>query len=1029
MLMDKPKIQPDMPPRESFLGAVAAACASRFEDMTDICFLFPNKRSSTFFMQSLSESLGHRTILAPEVLDVGTFMARVSGREPAGRIDMLFRLYNVYCSLAGRTESLRSEEDLLDFDRFAPWGETLVGDFSEVDQYDVEAPALFKNVRDYRSIASNFLTDEQIEVIERYFGYRPAVSDVEGFWKTVGEPENYSRLKGKFVELWKLLPELYSGLSAGLEADGLAMPGSTFRQALTRVAESGREVLPWSKVIVVGFNMLSTTEAELFAAMRDLNDDCGEPYAEFFWDATGPVIGPQNRKTNTAARAMRRNMRHFPSPEWARPWLASAERGELPDITVAAAPSNAAQTKIAALTVSEWIQKFPVQEVISPRTAIVIPDENLLMPLIHSLPPEAGNVNLTMGYSMRFTSVASFIYHLRRLQTRRGKTGGREGYLRDDISLFLAHPLVHVLIGTDVANSINTALGEQRLRIVTPEWIEPMSPKLAQLLKPLPADAGPEETVDYIDSVLRSLDEALRRKTDTGAIPHVNTKIERSLIADYRLAMSRLLSAVRQQRIDVHWNGVFHLVDRLVSGETVPFEGEPLEGLQVMGLLETRALDFDRLIILSMNDKIMPRRSRRRTFIPDTLRRGYGLPTASQGEELAAYYFYRLISRAKTVELIYDARAGEGMRSGGKSRFLMQLDMLHAPGRITHDNYTFSLESHGSVTPAVSKTPRVMEMLNEYLLKKDGRNLSPSALMNYCKCQVKFYYKNVVQFNDDTESADYIDPITQGNIVHSAMLWLYFSEGKRRKYLRRGERIRLTSEDMDRMLADRENTERIVRRAVNKEHFHLPEEELDRPLYGTVLMVAERLMTQIENVMRHDRSLTPIELIGGEMGDGTRMKVGDSPEVNMRYAFDRVDMVASPDGEGRILRIVDYKTGGSHVKAETPEDIFNGNYKAGYLLQLQLYANLLAERVKKEEGVDVTRVGMHIYDLNTIEEGSVQPTVGDRIIRSHDELQDDFLPGLERVLTDIFNPEKPFEPDSTEENCRFCAFRSLCGKE
>lgn len=1011
---------------ESFLGAVARACADRFEDMSDICFLFPNKRSSAFFLKNLSESIGDRVILAPVVADITSFMAMVSARETAPRIDTLFRLYNVYCGLLGRTENLRTEEDLLEFDRFAPWGETLVGDFNEVDKYGVDAGALFKNVRDYRSIASNFLTEEQLEVIERYFGYRPAAADVEGFWKAVGSPEDYTRLKEKFVELWKLMPELYAGLTADLEADGLAMPGATFRIARDRVRESGRGALPWAKVMVVGFNMLSTTEAELFAMMRDMKDDDGDPYAEFFWDSTGPVLGSGGKPGGPAVRAMRRNMRHFPSPGWAASRLAAAERRELPDITIAAAPSNAAQVKIAAATIGKWIGERSLAEVASPGTAIVIPDENLLMPLLHSLPESLKSVNLTMGYSMRYTSTASFIHHLRRLQSRRVKWGDRVGYLRDDIAVFLAHPLVHVLIGTNAANNINTAVGERHLRVVTPEWLESYSPTLADTLRGIPADAGVTEVAGYIDGVLRRLDEALAGRREE--LRQVNSKIERSQIAVYRVAMSGLLSSVRLHGIGMRWQSVFHLVDRLVAGEKVAFEGEPLAGLQVMGLLETRALDFDRLIILSMNDKVMPRRSRRRTFLPDALRRGYGMPVSSQGEELSAYYFYRLISRAREVSLIYDARAGEGMRSGGRSRFLMQLDLLHAPGRIRHDNYTFGLEAPESVARSVPKdNPATMSLLDEFRAEK-GRNLSASALMNYCKCQVKFYYKNVVRLSDDPEAGDYIDAITQGNIAHQAMLRLYFPEEKRNRYLAGKERIVLTESDFDRMLADRERTARIVRRAVNREHFHLEGEELDRPLHGTVLIVAERLMSQIEDIMRHDRSLAPVALIGGEVGGTTRLRVGTAPEVNVRYAFDRVDEVAAPDGRGRMVRIIDYKTGSSHVEAAGPEDIFNGAFKAGYLLQLQLYANLLTERMKEEENVDVPSVGIHIYDLNTIgSEGSVMPKVGGEVITGHDRLQETFLPGLGRILSDIFDPSKPFEATADEGNCLYCAYRGLCG--
>ena len=306
--------------RLSFLESVARAYTSRYDGMSEFCFLFPNKRSGTFFLKKLSENLGERAMLAPETLDIATFMARVSGREVVPRIDVIFRLYKVYCSLLGRVDSLRTEADLLDFDRFAPWAEVLVADFSEVDQYDADAAALFKNVRDFRSIATNFL-------------------NACSFWPSVGPEEDMSKVREKFVELWKLLPELYDGLLANLSADGLILPGTAFREALRRVEAEGAEALPWKKVVAVGFNMLSTTEAELFAQMRDAGGRGG--------DRAGPVLGAPTG--GSAARAMRRNIRNFPAPGWALPFLAMSDVQGVPGhITIAAAPSNSAQVRVPA---------------------------------------------------------------------------------------------------------------------------------------------------------------------------------------------------------------------------------------------------------------------------------------------------------------------------------------------------------------------------------------------------------------------------------------------------------------------------------------------------------------------------------------------------------------------------------------------------------------------------------------------------------------------------------------------------------
>ncbi len=1023
---------------DGFLASVARAYVSRYDDLSEFCFVFPNKRSGTFFLHALADSIGNRTMLAPAVMDIASFMADIAGREPAQRIDMLFRLYKVYCGLLGRVDSLKTEDDLIGFDRFAPWGETLINDFSEVDLYEVESAELFKNVRDYRSISSNFLTDDQLEIIERFFGYRPAANDVERFWKSVGEPQDFTRLKEKFIELWKLLPELYDGLTANLEADGLAMEGTLFRRAARRVEAVGEEAVPYRKVVAVGFNMLSTTEASLFSSLRDLRNADGEPLGEFFWDATGPVLGPETTSRGPAVRAIQRYQRLFPQPEWAAPFMQRARRTEIPGITVAGAPSNVAQTKIAALTLEAWAKEIGFDNVASPRTAIVVPDENLLLPLLHSLPPDLKSVNLTMGYSMRYTAISSFVHHLRRLQGRRRKTGDRIGYLRDDIRLVLAHPLVHLLIGSDTANRLNGEIGRSHMRVVPLDMIAERTPKLADIITPISPDATPQQVVEYLESVFKALDDALKAKavaekekkeetqnsegeTARAELSTVDTKIERNQIAVYRLATSRLLSSILRHDIGMSWYSVFHLIDRLVAGETISFDGRPLAGLQVMGLLETRALDFDRVIILSLNDKVMPRRSRRRTFVPDTLRRGYGLPTASQGEELYSYYFYRLLSRAGNVTLIYDARASDGMRSGGKSRFLMQLEMLHARGAVKEVNYSFRLDSNETKPSSIPKTDKVLDMLSDFTATEQGRNLSASALMNYVGCPVKFYYKNVVRISDDPTDSDSIDPITQGNIVHDAMLSLYFPENKRRKYLAPGERVTLDADYFNTLLEQPWRIEEAVRRAINENHYKLKPESCDRPLRGTVQMVAQRLVSQIKEVIAHDRSLAPVTLVGGEMADNIRYSVDGSTEVNMRYAFDRVDIV-----NGR-MRIIDYKTGKARVAAESEESVFSSDYSSHYLPQLLIYADLLRRKVG-DEGKEIE---LHIYDVNVIgEEGSVRPTIGKgkaaKEIISHTELKQTFDKEMKRIITEIFDPQTPFNPTDDEANCTFCAYRNLC---
>ncbi len=1027
----------------SFLHAVASAYVESGEDLSDYCFVFPNKRSGTFFLRELSRCVKTGPMLAPQVMAVGDFMQRISGRDVASRIELLFRLFSVYRDFkrghvstqsdaseqdGASGPNLMTDNDILEFDRFAPWGETVLSDFNEIDQHDAEAESLLRNVVDLREIQASFLSDDQLDALERFLGYRPSAADAEGFWKSVlpsGEQEvqDTTVLKDKFLELWTMLPELYESLRQNLELDKLATSGGAFRLAKDFVLEHGAQSLPWKRVVAVGFNMLSGSEMKLFSELASATAVDGRAYAEFFWDATGPVLSGPDMSHNVAATTLRRYRKLFPSPRWAEPYLQACSKSDMPaNVTVAASPSNAAQVKVAAMKIREWLESIGPEKIADARVAVVVPDENLLLPLIHSLPPELKDVNLTMGFSMRYTSVASFVYLLRRMQSRPRGTADTPAFFHEDVKLFMSHPLVQVVIGTAAANRINGLVARTHRRVVSLKWMVAEAgvhgPELRNMLQPLDRSTPVEETVQYIHEVLETVDKALSRTEQTHTL---NPKLERMLITHYRQALARLAGWAYDHDIMMHPANVFHLTDRLLAGETVNFEGMPLRGLQVMGLLETRALDFEHVMVLSMNDKVMPRRSSTRTFIPAALRRAYGLPGLDKGEELYSYYFYRLISRADNVHLIYDARTGEGMRSGGKSRFLMQLDMLYDKGNVKESSYYFDSEPTPSQPHEVEKTPAVMQKLMRFTAPEGGRNLSASAMMNYCRCQVLFYFKNVANIKDEVKAADYIDALTQGDIIHQVLQNLYMPYQLRGKYLK--SRIILTHESLSAILADRPRLEREIVRAVNAQHFKLPKDKLDTPLEGSVAITAEYLLEAVIRVVSHDRDIAPIELVGAEIADNMRWKPGDAPDVNMHYAFDRVDVV-----DGR-MRIVDYKTG--RVDLEAPDGlaaVMGGENESGhYLIQLFTYAQLLKRQAPDCDRELAADARMLVYDVHEKPADiEVRPDIAGNMIDSAKEVEAEFSAAAERMLKEMFDPSVPFRPTANEDACRTCNLSYLC---
>ena len=583
--------------------------------------------------------------------------------------------------------------------------------------------------------------------------------------------------------------------------------------------------------------------------------------------------------------------------------------------------------------------------------------------------------------------------------------------------MILSHPFAHSLLGSRNVSKLNTDISKHHRLTVTVNDLKAVVGDVVSVFDISEYGVGTAAGIRYLDVVLMHVDTALAE--GSGGI--VKSRIDRSHIALYRDALRRLEWAAEEHGVEMGLQGVFYMVDKLLAGEHVTFEGEPLEGLQVMGLLETRALDFEHLVILSLNDRVMPRKARRATFIPDSLRHGYGLPYANYQERLFAYYFYRMISRAKSVTLIYDARSGEGMRSGGESRYLMQLRYLYARNGIKYEDCRFLLTDTVSVMKPIEKTSSVMSKIEEFAKPCSGRNFSASALRKYGDCQVKFYYEVIANLKTDPSDSDYIDPITQGNIVHDTMLRLYFPEKDRKLFL--ADRIMITGERIMAMLEDRDLIRLELRRSINKEHFKRSGNDLDLPIEGAAAMVARQLEGQVRDILRYDGTLTPFELAGGEMTGLYEWEFIPGRKVNMKYAIDRLDIM-NPGTAAERWRIVDYKTGGGLVTATEFDDIFNGEYTAKNLFQLLLYANLL----NLDKGMD-RDVKVSIYEVGRIAtDGETVPKIGKDRIEGHKQINEEFLSRVNGIISEIFDPTVPFVPTDNEDHCRFCHLHELCGR-
>lgn len=970
--------------------------------------------------------------MAPEVIGVAELVERLSETVPDSRIDQLFTLYDVYRSLPG----LEGESgQKVAFDAFRGWGDVALSDFNEVDMYCVDAEKLFCNIYDYRMIETDALTDDQKEVLEEFFGEKfDSRKNLERFWLNFdyksGEEDESNGIRERFASLWQNLWPLYKGLRKRLTERGLATTGMAWQLALKKVREQGAVAVGSSKIVFVGFNVLTPIEVLFFKTLKkcvspDFED---EPFADFVWDLTGI---PLKDESNSAARFVIRNIKRFPKPEWLD-LSESDTSGIPPEIELISAPSNSVQAKIAGHIVGDIIEEAGKKVVDNSRIAVVLPDENLLIPMIYSLPEFRGfplEVNVTMGYPLRLTPTLSLINILRRMQARKRRSDGDYEYFYEDLQMLMAHPFFFRIVGAEDINAFNKWLSGSRHFTIPSRVLAGKFPSAVPLFVPFAKEMtpGPIGQLEAITSLCR---EALENGGQTES-----TRLDVSHLRIYRDALQRLDEAMRLHDIELEWPVVFSLAERLLAGEKVTFEGEPLVGVQIMGLLETRALDFDYIVVPSMNERVFPRRMRKRTFITANLRKGYGMPSASFQEAVFSYYFYRMIARAKKLYMIYDAR-NAGVKSSGVSRYALQLQYIYAGDKIKKIPAKFRLERAEGKPRSVERSESINSQFDVFRQKAEEgrrrRNLSSTIIWTYLECPLKFYFKNVMRIGDMAGDGEHITAIDQGNIVHDTLQYIYVPEaGMRRRFL--DKPLIYGRDQILRIAEDKEDLRRRVVESIKRVFLRLPEDKRDRELMATQMMVANQLVGQIQNVLRHDAELAPLYIYGTEVKRDFSYEYAEGePPVNMTFSIDRLDQ---PRGRGP-LRIVDYKTGTPHMTYADFDTMFAGNYESASAFQLMAYSHLLnsldpelAARFDNDFRMIVYHLGAGGKDdverrIMQVASKSAKPKDADAR-EMYSSVAEEFIPRFRDTIWHIFR-DVEMTPCVDEKSCAMCPYTQFC---
>lgn len=956
-----------------FLYQVASLFYEKWEaEVSRLAFVFPNRRTGLFFQKYLSE-VADTPLFSPTILTINDLFIQLSGKQSADRISMLFTLYDIYIRQSGSTET---------FDEFLYWGEMLLNDFDDIDKYMANARMLFSNVTDLREIENDFdfLSDEQIAAIR-------------SFWSSF-YPRGDTPNQQQFLAVWQVLYDLYEEFRATLAAEGKGYEGMIFREVVESMERGESPDLPYEQIVFVGLNALSVSEERFLAQLQK------RKIADFYWDyVSDKVTDPDNK----ASYFVSRNRKSFPSSMKLPP-----EEKVKTEIEVIGIPSGIGQAKHVYTLLSDWCKEAEMSSEEALRTAVILPDEHLLIPVLNAIPEQIRRINVTMGYPLAGTPVASLIEYILALQKNVRYIDRNPLFYFRDVLPVLNHRYILSTSPEIISSLVKEITENNKIYISHTELGK--TPLLEILFTPV---TGVEAFSDYLIKVLEELNKVMSALSDEEEedAPQRTNDLEQEFIFHYFTTVNRMKEVMKDARIEMKIDTFFRLLKRVTDTITIPFHGEPLSGLQIMGVLETRALDFDRLIILSMNEGIFPQRKAANSFIPYNLRRGFGLPTYEHQDSVWAYHFYRLIERASHVSLLYDTRSN-GLQTGEVSRFVHQLH-YHYEVPMRDKLVVYNVSSSKTPPLAVPKREDVMRRLDAYR-KGGSKAISASAINTYLDCPLKFYFSVVEGIREEEEVSETIESDVFGSILHKVMEELYKPfQGK--------------MVTVDLLKAIRKDTALLtgaIARAFASEFFKT---EVVRSLTGQNYLIGEMIRKYVEKILERDGKLTPFVYIESERKINGLISLSDHSEIRLKGFIDRVDEVRD------AIRIIDYKSGSGTTTFSSIESLFNKEEKdrAKAVMQVFMYCWMYAHLTENKGKT----IQPGIYYVRSLFSDPFDPSVYHRIERGKSEKVEDFSgyaqafeEGLRGCLDEIFNPEIPFTQTPTGKACSYCPFKGICGK-
>ena len=956
---------------ESFLKLVAADLYKHTEgNLAHTAVVFPNKRAGLFFNEYLAQE-SDSPIWSPAYVSISELFRSLSPWEVGDPVKLVCELYKIFRRETQSTETL---------DDFYFWGEMLISDFDDADKNRVDTDKLFSNLQDLRNIMDDytFIDDEQEEAIRQFF---------QNF-----SIERRTALKERFISLWDVLGNIYKGFRESLASQNIAYEGMMYRHVIEHLDV---DKLPYEKYVFVGFNVLNKVEHTLFTQLKDVGK------AVFYWDYDEFYM-KENRQavTHEAGEFIRRNLRDFPSPLSGELFKNLSKPKEVHYI--ASSTENA-----QARYLPQWIRNnltTPEKE-----TAVVLCNEALLQPVLHSLPAEVKHVNITMGFPLSQTPVYSFLIALLELHTH-GFNFKSGRYTFQSVVTLLKHPYTRQLTGQ--AELLEKELTRNNRFYPLPGELG-KDEFLTRLFTPLSGNLNLcirlSETLQQVASIYQANTSGTE---DTDAF---NQLYRESLFKAYT-TINRFRTLIEEDELTVQSETFRRLLVKVLSATNIPFHGEPAIGMQVMGVLETRNLDFRHLVLLSVNEGQLPKSGGDSSFIPYNLRKAFGMTTIEHKIAVYAYYFYRLLQRAERITLIYNT-SSDGLNRGEWSRFMLQF-LIEWPHPITRQFLEAGQSPQGTSSITVEKTPDVMRQMQSLfdVRANPKAKFSPSALNYYLDCPLKFYYRYVAGLSAPDEVSAEIDSATFGSIFHYAAEHIY-------KDLTTHGKV-INKEALETLLRNEVKLQDYVDTAFKKLFFNVPQNE--KPEYNGVQLINSAVIARyLKQLLQNDLRYAPFTFIASEMEVDEPIDIQTPKGVIKSRIGGIIDRMDSKDG---TLRIVDYKTGGD---ADTPphvESLFIPDKKrSNYVFQTFLYAAIMC---RKQPTMKIAPALLYIHRAAT-ETYSPVIQMGEsrkpkEAVEDFSKYEKEYRERLQGLLEEIFNPEKSFAQTEIIEKCTYCDFKALC---